>query len=98
LIEFCYAYVLYHSELLPPEYTRQGPLCMNQYKKQFGTTRIADSPADRIISPWPATAKHIIVLFRDQIFKVQVLGEGGARITIKDIEKYYLHLIIVNYL
>ncbi|GBC09236.1 hypothetical protein RclHR1_08700004 [Rhizophagus clarus] len=76
-----------NNELLPPEYTRQGPLCMNQYKKQFSTTRIADSPADRSISYWPATAKHIIVLFRDQIFKVQVLGEGGARVTIKDIER-----------
>ncbi|PKC07825.1 acyltransferase ChoActase/COT/CPT [Rhizophagus irregularis] len=76
-----------NNELLPPESTRQGPLCMNQYKKQFGTTRIADSPVDRVISPWPATAKHIIVLFRDQIFKVQVLGEGGARVTIKDIER-----------
>ncbi|RIA89411.1 acyltransferase ChoActase/COT/CPT [Glomus cerebriforme] len=76
-----------NNESLPPESTRQGPLCMDQYKKQFGTTRIADFPADRIITSWPTTAKHIIVLFRDQIFKVQVLGEGGARVTIKDIER-----------
>ncbi|CAG8510683.1 5698_t:CDS:10 [Paraglomus occultum] len=76
-----------NNELLPPESTRQGPLCMNQYKNQFGTTRIADSPADRIITTWPATAKHIIVLMRDHIFKVQVLGEGGARVPIKAIEQ-----------
>ncbi|CAG8579603.1 2587_t:CDS:10 [Ambispora leptoticha] len=76
-----------NNETFPPESTRQGPLCMNQYKNQFGTTRIADSPADRIITSWPTTAKHIIVLFRDQIFKVQVLGEGNARIPIKEIEK-----------
>ena len=69
---------------------------MNQYKKQFGTARIADSPADRVISPWPATAKHIIVLFRDQIFKVRVLGEGGARVTIKDIERSLSSLIVFN--
>jgi hypothetical protein len=62
---------------------------MNQYKKQFGTARIADFPADRIISIWPATAEHIIILFRDQIFKVQVLGKGGARVTIKDIERSF---------
>ncbi|CAI2169322.1 5598_t:CDS:10 [Funneliformis geosporum] len=76
-----------NNELIPPETTRQGPLCMNQYRKQFGTSRIADFPSDRIISSWPTTAKHIIVLFRDQIFNVQVLGEGGARIPIKDIER-----------
>jgi carnitine O-acetyltransferase len=69
---------------------------MNQYKKQFGTTRIADSPADRIISSWPTIAKHIIVIFRDQIFKVHVLGEGGARITISDIERSLFSLIIFN--
>ncbi|CAG8477057.1 5840_t:CDS:10 [Funneliformis mosseae] len=76
-----------NNESLPPESSRQGPLCMNQYRKQFGTARIADFPSDRIISSWPTTAKHIIVLFRDQIFNVQVLGEGGARVSIKDIER-----------
>ncbi|CAG8525256.1 16622_t:CDS:2, partial [Acaulospora colombiana] len=68
-----------NSELLPPESTRQGPLCMDQYKKQFGAYRIADIPADRTVTCWPANAKHIIVIFRDQIFKVQILGEGGER-------------------
>jgi carnitine O-acetyltransferase len=61
---------------------------MNQYKNQFGTTRIADSPADRIITTWPATAKHILVIFRDQLFKVQVLGDGGGRVPLKAIEQY----------
>ncbi|CAG8607451.1 18029_t:CDS:10 [Gigaspora rosea] len=36
-----------NNELLPPDQTRQGPLCMDQYTKQFGATRIADSPSDR---------------------------------------------------
>ncbi|CAG8462315.1 479_t:CDS:10 [Dentiscutata heterogama] len=76
-----------NNELLPPEKTRQGPLCMDQYTKQFGATRIVDSPSDRVITTWPATAKHIIVIFRDQIFKVQVLGGGGERIPIKEIKR-----------
>ncbi|CAG8572345.1 2336_t:CDS:10, partial [Acaulospora morrowiae] len=82
-----------NNELLPPESTRHGPLCMNQYKKQFGASRIADIPADQIITPWPTTAKHIIVIFKDQIFKVQVLGEGGARVRISDIKRQ-LHSVI----
>nr|CAG8564833.1 11735_t:CDS:10 [Entrophospora candida] len=76
-----------NNEQLPPESTRQGLLCMNQYKNQFGATRIADHPKDRIITTWPATAKFIIVLFKDQIFKVQVLGDNGARVPVNEIEK-----------
>ncbi|CAG8758327.1 29955_t:CDS:2, partial [Racocetra persica] len=74
-------------ELLPPEKTRQGPLCMDQYTKQFGAARIADFPSDRIITTWPATAKHIIVIFKDQIFKVHVLGANGERVPIKEIKR-----------
>ncbi|RUS17363.1 hypothetical protein BC937DRAFT_90074 [Endogone sp. FLAS-F59071] len=74
------------SELIAPESTRAGPLCMHQYKNQFGAVRIADEPRDRVITTWPATAKHITVLFRDQLFSVQVLSEKGERVPIKTIE------------
>ncbi|CAG8696832.1 16599_t:CDS:2 [Dentiscutata erythropus] len=63
-----------NNELLPQDKTRHGLLCMDQYTKLFSTARIADSPFDRVITTWPKTAKHIIVIFKDQIFKVQVLG------------------------
>ncbi|CAG8485294.1 11681_t:CDS:10 [Cetraspora pellucida] len=82
-----------NNELLPPEKTRQGPLCMDQYTKQFGASRIADFPSDRIITTWPATAKHIVVIFKDQIFKVQVLGGNGERVPIKEIKRQ-LQLVV----
>ena len=63
---------------------------MNQYKHQFGTTRIPDFPADRIVTSWPATATHIIVLYRDQIFKVPVITNNGTRVPIKELEKSVL--------
>lgn len=59
---------------------------MHQYKNQFGAVRIAEEPRDRVITTWPATAKHITVLFRDQLFSVQVLGEKGERVPVKTIE------------
>ncbi|CAG8603140.1 5331_t:CDS:2, partial [Racocetra persica] len=76
-----------NNELLPPEKTRHGPLCMDQYTKLFGAARIADFPSDRVITTWPKTAKHIIVIFKDQIFKVQVLGTGNERVPIKEIKR-----------
>ncbi|RHZ56868.1 hypothetical protein Glove_396g10 [Diversispora epigaea] len=82
-----------NNESIPPESTRQGPLCMNQYKRQFGVSRIPDFPIDRIITTWPSIAKHIIVIYKDQIFKVQVLGERGERVSIDSIKRQ-LHLLI----
>ncbi|CAG8831433.1 36867_t:CDS:10, partial [Gigaspora margarita] len=75
-----------NNELLPPEKTRHGPLCMDQYTKIFSTARIADFPSDRVITKL-SKSKHIIVMFKDQIFKVQVLGVGGVRVPIKEIKR-----------
>ncbi|KAJ3293426.1 hypothetical protein HK104_004461 [Borealophlyctis nickersoniae] len=77
---------LLDSEKIPPEYMKDIPLCMNQYKKQFGTTRIPGTPADTIQSAHPATAKHIIVLFKDHIFKVDVMHQNGERVTLQNLE------------
>ncbi|CAG8438165.1 3646_t:CDS:10 [Scutellospora calospora] len=49
-----------NNELLPPETTRQGPLCMDQYTKQFGATRIADFPADRERVPIKEIKRQLI--------------------------------------
>ncbi|KAI9012971.1 acyltransferase ChoActase/COT/CPT [Gaertneriomyces semiglobifer] len=75
------------SERLAPEYLRDKPLDMNQYKNQFGATRISASPADKIHTVWPASARHIIVLTRDQIYKVDVVRSDGSRVPIQEIER-----------
>jgi carnitine O-acetyltransferase len=66
---------------------RDKPMCMRQYQCQFGTVRIADNPADRMITVYPALARHIIVLARDQIFKVPVISENGKRVPVQLLEK-----------
>ncbi|KAI8925851.1 Choline/Carnitine o-acyltransferase-domain-containing protein [Entophlyctis helioformis] len=71
----------------PPEYARDTPLCMNQYRNMFGTTRIPGAPADTVKTAHPAQAKHIVVLARDQIYKVDVIRENGVRVPLKEIER-----------
>ncbi|KAF9174519.1 Carnitine O-acetyltransferase mitochondrial [Mortierella sp. AD010] len=81
------------SDTLPPEYQRTAPLCMNQYKNQFGAYRVADLPRDRIVTTWPTTANYVAVMMRDQIFKVPVSGPNGERVSIKTIEQQFKNVV-----
>ncbi|KAG0205355.1 Carnitine O-acetyltransferase mitochondrial [Mortierella sp. GBA30] len=82
-----------NNQTLPPEYQRSTPLCMNQYKNQFGAYRVAEIPRDRIVTTWPTTANYITVMMRDQIFKVPVSGPNGERVSIKAIEQQLKNVI-----
>ncbi|KAF8982110.1 Carnitine O-acetyltransferase mitochondrial [Entomortierella lignicola] len=82
-----------NNQTLPPEYQRTTPLCMNQYKNQFGAYRVADFPRDRIVTTWPATANYVAVLFRDQIFRVPVSGPNGERVSTKAIEQQLKNVV-----
>ncbi|KAJ3219356.1 hypothetical protein HDU67_001575 [Dinochytrium kinnereticum] len=65
------------AEELEPEYMRDKPLCMNQYRFQFGVTRMPGEFCDSIHSTFPATATHIVVLIRDQIYSLEVYDQEG---------------------
>ncbi|KAI7826128.1 acyltransferase ChoActase/COT/CPT [Gamsiella multidivaricata] len=82
-----------NNQTMPPEYQRTTPLCMNQYKNQFGAYRVAELPRDRIVTTWPATANYIAVMMRDQIYKVPVSGPDGERVSIKAIEQQLRHVV-----
>ncbi|RKP26829.1 acyltransferase ChoActase/COT/CPT [Syncephalis pseudoplumigaleata] len=69
------------------EMARDRPMCMHQYQCQFGGARIAEHPADRITTVYPALARHIVVLVRDQVFKVPVIAENGKRVPVQLLEK-----------
>jgi carnitine O-acetyltransferase len=69
---------------------------MNQYKNQFGVTRIPGEKADTISATFPVPSKHIIVLIRDQIYKVDVLGADGSRLPLKEIERYLYGVLVFN--
>ncbi|CAO3625399.1 unnamed protein product [Cunninghamella blakesleeana] len=75
-----------NNEEIPPDVSRSGPFCMHQLKGVFSTTRIPDLPRDRVISHYPATAKHITVIYKDQLFSVDVIGPNGETLSTKAIE------------
>lgn len=53
----------------------------------FGTSRIAASGCDKVITQWPCLAKHINVIYKDQIFSVDVIGPNGETVPVKQIEQ-----------
>ncbi|KAI8968023.1 acyltransferase ChoActase/COT/CPT [Mycotypha africana] len=75
-----------NNEEIPPDMTRSGPLCMHQLKGMFGTTRIADPYIDTVSSQWPCLAKHITVIYKDQIFSVQVINSIGQSLPLNVLE------------
>lgn len=67
-----------------------NPLCMNQYKFQFGTTRVPGEKADTIINNYPNNhIRHIVVLIRNQIYKVVVMDDQGNRASVKELKRLF---------
>ncbi|EPB92823.1 hypothetical protein HMPREF1544_00262 [Mucor circinelloides 1006PhL] len=75
-----------NNEQIPPDVSRSGPFCMHQLKNMFGTSRIAASGADKVVTQWPCLTKHINVIYKDQIFSVQVIGPNGETVPVKTLE------------
>jgi hypothetical protein len=75
-------------ERIPPETMgrKRIMLCMNQYKMQFGVTRVPVAVKDQILHDFPAKGKEIMVMAENQIFMVQVINEDGQLLTIEKIE------------
>ncbi|KAJ2661785.1 hypothetical protein IWW48_002179 [Coemansia sp. RSA 1200] len=75
-----------NSQTLPPE-TQRGdtPVCMNQFKWQFGTTRVARPGRDEVVNQYPSTAKHILLMYRNQTVEVPVYGANGGRASLAQI-------------
>ncbi|KAJ2897070.1 hypothetical protein IWW38_001833 [Coemansia aciculifera] len=74
-----------NQEKIPADMQRDAPLCMNQYKWQFGTTRIPRPGCDVLVNQYPSTAKHILVMYRNQAASVPVYNSDGQRANIGQI-------------
>ncbi|KAF9113171.1 hypothetical protein BGX27_002076 [Mortierella sp. AM989] len=82
-----------NSQQIPPEKTRAGPLCMNQYT-HIVASRIPQHVCDRLTyTPFPTTSKHIVLIAEDQLFKVDVYSKDGKRFLDGDMEKQFLNAI-----
>ncbi|KAI1207954.1 acyltransferase ChoActase/COT/CPT [Annulohypoxylon truncatum] len=58
------------SGSLEPEYMKKLPICMDSYKWMFNASRVPAKPADYPVKYDPKEHKHIIVIRKNQFFKV----------------------------
>ncbi|WP_174575615.1 choline/carnitine O-acyltransferase [Nocardia miyunensis] len=76
--------LLLGQELIPPIVQRGQHLSMAQNKSLFSETRIPGDPQDTVRVPYsaqwpgPSQARHIVVLFRGNIFRMEVLDASGT--------------------
>jgi carnitine O-acetyltransferase len=79
------------AELVAPVLERGQPLSMEQSKFLFSTTRIPGSLRDTIRAPYtadwpgPSPARHIVVFYRGNIFRMDVLSAAGPPHSVDDL-------------
>ncbi|KAF0377754.1 acyltransferase ChoActase/COT/CPT [Gigaspora margarita] len=79
---------LIDSERIPPDVTRTHPLCMYQYTRLFGYTRIPQHGCDKLAySPHPNSIKYILITVKNQFYILDGYDQNGIRLTAGDIEK-----------
>ncbi|GAA2796484.1 choline/carnitine O-acyltransferase [Saccharopolyspora taberi] len=87
------------AEQIPPIVQRGQALSMEQNKFLFSTTRIPGAEQDTVRTPYsdewpgPSQARHIVVFFRGNAFRLDVFGPDGAPHTPDDLAAG-LHSII----
>jgi len=80
------------EDRLPIERWRGRPLCMEQYKYLFSTTRIPGLIQDTVRAPYtpaqpePSHARHILVFHQGHIVRMDVIGPDGTPYGRDDIE------------
>ncbi|KAJ9164690.1 Acyltransferase ChoActase/COT/CPT [Coniochaeta hoffmannii] len=61
---------------LEPEYMKKLPICMDSYKWMFNASRVPAKPADYPVKFDPNEHKHIIVIRKNQFFKLMHEVDG----------------------
>ncbi len=84
---------LIDTQRLPVDMDRDQPLCMEQYRKLFSTTRIPARDCDHRVNPFdsehpvPMDARHIVVLSKGWVYSLDVLSPEGTPEPAERIEK-----------
>lgn len=79
------------AEAIPPVAQRGKPLSMEQNKFLFSTTRSPGAEQDTVRAPYspeepgPSPARHIVVFFRGNAFRMNVFGPSGQPHSLDDL-------------
>ncbi|KAK4450022.1 acyltransferase ChoActase/COT/CPT [Podospora aff. communis PSN243] len=73
---------------LEPEYMKKLPICMDSYKWMFNASRVAAKPADYPVKFDASQHKHILVIRKNQFFKV-AHEVGGKQLTNAELEQAF---------
>lgn len=73
---------------LEPEYMKKLPICMDSYKWMFNTSRVAAHPADHPVKHTAQENKHIVVVRKNQFFKV-MHEIGGKQLNTSELEQQF---------
>ncbi|KAI9763334.1 MAG: Carnitine O-acetyltransferase mitochondrial [Geoglossum simile] len=73
---------------LEPEYMKGLPLCMDSYQWMFNASRIPARPADYPVKYAPAENKHLVVIRKNQFFKV-AHESGGKQLNTAELERQF---------
>ncbi|WP_084264684.1 choline/carnitine O-acyltransferase [Actinomadura macra] len=80
------------AEEVPPIVQRGRPLSMEQNRFLFSTTRIPGAEQDTVRAPYsvaepgPSTARHILVFFRGNMIRMDVVGPDGRPHTLDELQ------------
>lgn len=80
------------QQLIPPVVLRGQPQSMVQNRFLFSTTRIPGAQQDTVRAPYsaespgPSRARHVVVFFRGNAFRMDVLGADGVPHSLEDLE------------
>lgn len=73
---------------LEPEYMKKLPICMDSYKWMFNASRVAAKPADYPVKFPAEENKHIIVIRKNQFFKIQH-EVNGKQLNTSELEQQF---------
>jgi carnitine O-acetyltransferase len=84
--------LLLDAQLIPPAVHRGRALSMEQNRSLFSTTRIPGPRQDTVRAPYsnewpgPSQERHIVVFFRGNAFRLDVVGPRGHPHTVDELE------------
>ncbi|ESU07290.1 hypothetical protein FGSG_01924 [Fusarium graminearum PH-1] len=76
---------------LEPEYMKKLPICMDSYQWMFNASRVAAKPADHPVKFSAEENKHIVVIRKNQFFKIQHEIDG-KQLNTSELEQQFKHI------